>query len=286
MRPDTLSVILRSASFIALFQAAGMAMFMAMFGRGLESSVVLVQRITKLSAIAAVVLLIGQYALEAARMADDMSGMADPSLQKMVMHSASSVVLAVRLLGLGVIAIAIGRRGGVGLALSVVGAGLVAASFTLTGHTLASPLRWGLAPLLTIHVMIVASWFGSLGPLYLVCARETPAIAGQVTEAFSKIALWLVPGILAAGFLLGLVLIRHLAEFRTGYGISLLAKFTGFVALMGLAAVNRWRLGPAIAAGDGRTLRSFRRSLGLEYVLISAVLGITAAMTTFYSPEP
>jgi putative copper resistance protein D len=286
VHPDTPSVILRSASFIALFQAAGMAIFLAMFGRPLKVSLVQMRRIAKLSAIAAVLLLVGHYALEAARMADDMSGAVDPSLQMMVMHSASSVVLVVRLLGLAVIAMAIGRRGEVGPALSVVGVGIVAASFVLTGHTVANPLRWVLAPLLTVHVLIVAFWLGALVPLYLACTRETPAIAGQVTEAFSKIALCLVPGILLAGCLLGLVLVRHLAEFRTGYGMSLLAKFAGFVALMGLAALNKWRLGPAIAAGDRRTLKSFRRSLGLEYLLISAVLSITAAMTTYYSPEP
>ena len=286
MHPDTISVILRSASFIALFQAAGMAIFLAMFGRPLGASLASMWRINRLSATAAVVLLIGQYALEAARMADDMSGMVDPSLQMMAMHSASSVVLAMRLLGLVVIAMAVGRRGEVGLAFSVIGAGVVAASFMLTGHTAANPLRWVLAPLLIVHVLIVAFWFGALVPLYLICVRETALIAGQVTEAFSRIALWLVPGILIAGFLLGLVLIRHLSEFRTGYGISLVAKFAGFVALMGLAALNKWRLGPAISAGDERTLRSFRRSLELEYVLVSAVLSITAAMTTFYSPEP
>jgi len=263
-----------------------MALFLAMFGRPLTVSLVQMRRIAKLSAIAAVLLLVGHYALEAARMADDMSGAVDPSLQMMALHSASSVVLVVRLLGLAVIAMAIGRRGEVGLTSSVVGVGLVAASFVLTGHTVANPLRWVLAPLLTVHVLIVAFWLGALVPLYLACTRETPAIAGQVTEAFSKIALCLVPGILLAGCLLGLVLVRHLAEFRTGYGMSLLAKFAGFVALMGLAALNKWRLGPAVAAGDRRTLKSFRRSLGLEYLLISAVLSITAAMTTYYSPEP
>jgi hypothetical protein len=45
-------------------------------------------------------------------------------------------------------------------------------------------------------------------------------------------------------------------------------------------------LGPAIAIGDARTLKAFRRALGAEYLVIAAVLSITAIMTTFYSPEP
>ncbi len=286
MRPDTLSVILRSASFIALFQAAGMAIFLAMFGRRLETTRAVVNRITRLSAIAAAVLVVGQYILEAARMADDMAGIMDPSLQMLAMHSVSSVVLSIRLLGLLLIALAVGALGDIGIPLGVMGAGIVVSSFVLTGHTAAHPQRWALVPLLTLHVMIVAFWFGALVPLYLACKRETPAIAGQITEAFSKVALWLVPGIWVAGVALALILVRHLAEFRSGYGLSLIAKFAGFVLLIGLAALNKWRLGPAIATGDARVLISFRRSLKLEYMLIAAVLSVTAIMTTFYSPEP
>ena len=285
MRPDTLSVILRSASFIALFQAAGMAIFLAMFSRRLETSPALVNRIMRLSAIAAAALVIGQYTLEAARMADDMAGIMDPSLQMLAMHSASSVVLSIRLLGLLLISLAVGALGDTSITLGVMGAGIVVSSFLLTGHTAAHPQRWALAPLLTLHVMIVAFWFGALIPLYVACKRETPAIVGQLTEAFSRVALWLVPGIWVAGVALALILVRHLAEFRSGYGLSLLAKFAGFTLLMGLAALNRLRLGPAITTGDGRALRSFCRSLELEYLLIAGVLSITATMTTLYSPE-
>ena len=286
MQPDVLSVVLRSASFIALFQAAGMAIFIAMFGRTLQTSLAPMQWVAKVSAIAAVAFLLGQYLLEAARMADDMSGMVDSSLQMMVLHSTSSVVLAVRVLGLSVISIMLGRQGDAGIALGVIGAAAVAASFILTGHTVVNTWRWVLAPLLMIHVTLGAFWFGALIPLYLVSRRETPAIAGQVTDAFSRIASWLVPGILAAGLLLAVILVRHLAEFRLAYGISLLGKVAGFAALLGLAALNKWRLAPKIASGDVRALQAFRRCIGVEYVLIAAVLGITAVMTTFFSPEP
>jgi putative copper resistance protein D len=276
---------LRSASFVALFQAAGMALFLATFGRALRASLAPMRRFARLSAAAAAVLLAAQYALEAARMAGDMSGLIDPSLQLMAMRSARSLVLAVRLVGLSVVAFAVGRRGHAAALMSIVGAVAVAASFMLSGHTVAHPQRWLLAPLLTIHVMIVAFWFGALLPLYLACTHETPAVAGHVTQAFSRIAVWLVPGIFAAGCLLALVLVRHLAGLRTGYGVSLLAKFAGFVLLMGLAAANKRRFGPAIAGGGARALTAFRCSLGVEYALICAVLSVTAVMTTFYSPD-
>jgi copper resistance protein D len=285
MRPDTLSVVLRCVSFIALFQAAGMVIFIALFGGSLGPSLVRIRGIARLSAIAAAVLVLGQYFVEAARMADDMTGMADTSLQMMVLHSAASVVLAFRILGLSVIAPALRRQDEAGVVFSVIGAVLVCASFILTGHTVANPLRWALAPLLMLHVMIVGFWFGALVPLYVVSRQESPTIAGMVTEAFSRLAGWLVPVILAAGVLMGFVLVRHLGEFRLGYGISLVAKFAGFAILMGFAALNKWRLGPRLSSGEHRAMRLFRRSLSLEYLIIAAVLSITALMTTFYSPQ-
>jgi len=285
MQPDTLSVVLRSASFVALFQAAGVVIFIAMFGRPLRSSLITIRRVAKVSAVAAIVLLLGQYVVEAARMADDMTGMADTSMQMMVLHSASSVVLAFRILGLSVIVLALGRQDNAGIVFGIIGAVLVCASFILTGHTVASPLRWVLAPLLMLHVLIVGFWFGALAPLYVVSSQESPTIAGQVTEAFSRLAGWLVPAILAAGILMGFVLVRHIGEFRLAYGISIIAKVAGFAILMAFAALNKWRLGPRLAAGDHQAMRSFRRSLGFEYLLIAVVLSITAVMTTFYSPE-
>jgi putative copper export protein len=54
---------------------------------------------------------------------------------------------------------------------------------------------------------------------------------------------------------------------------------------MGLAAANKWRLGPALVHGPVQSGRWFRRSVAAEYVLIAAVLTITAVMTSLFSPE-
>jgi putative copper export protein len=65
----------------------------------------------------------------------------------------------------------------------------------------------------------------------------------------------------------------------------LIAKAVGFAVLMGLAAANKWRLGPALVHGPVQSGQWFRRSVAAEYVLIAAVLTITAVMTSFFSPE-
>lgn len=285
MEPDTVSVVLRGLSFIALIQATGMAIFIAMFGPLLQNSLAPGQRITRLSVVIAVALLVGHYLVEAARMAGDMSGIVDPALQNMVLHSAVSAVLVIRVLGLALIATTINRCGRVCRAASVIGALTVTASFALVGHTVVDPLRWALAPLLMIHVTIVAFWFGALVPLWLTTSCESLVVAGHVTAAFSKVAIWLVPGIFVAGTLISLALIGDFADLRLPYGRLLLGKVGGFTTLMGLAALNKWRLVPAIASGNPAALRIFRRSLGAEYLLIASVLSVTAVMTALYSPE-
>jgi len=55
--------------------------------------------------------------------------------------------------------------------------------------------------------------------------------------------------------------------------------------LLGLGALNKWRFGPAISGGDLGAGRRFRIVVIVEYVLIAAVLSVTAVMTTFFSPE-
>ncbi len=167
----------------------------------------------------------------------------------------------------------------------VAGAVLIAVSFTLTGHTATNGRRWLLAPLLLAHLLIVAFWFGALWPLCLVTLRESRERMVRVIGVFSAASGWLVPLILVAGVSIAALLLPDVAALRQPYGELLIAKVALFAVLLGLAALNKWRFGPAIASGDLQAARKFRRCVVLEYVLIAVVLAVTAVMTTFFSPE-
>ena len=80
-------------------------------------------------------------------------------------------------------------------------------------------------------------------------------------------------------------LLPDLAALGSSYGRLLIVKVFGFTILMGLAALNKWRFGPALGRDDGRVVKAFQRSVLAELTLIVAVLCVTAALTTFYSPE-
>jgi putative copper resistance protein D len=283
--PDVISAILRASSFVLLFQAAGVAIFVAMFGRRLASSLVPVRRLGQAAAFAAIVLVAGHYALEAARMAGEMSGMWDPTLQGMAWNSPARAALICRLLGLLLIAVGL-QHGSVRWTIVAVGGAVLATgAFTLTGHTSVNVHRTALAALLMLHLLVVAFWFGALGPLYTASWRETPARAADIIGRFTAVATWLVPAILLAGIVMSVLLLPNLRALSEPYGELLIAKVVGFAALMGLAAANKWRFGPALVRGPAQSGLWFRRSVIAEYVLIAVVLTLTAVMTSFFSPE-
>jgi putative copper resistance protein D len=314
--PDVLSVALRAVSFTLLLNAAGIPIFIAAFGRLIPSAVPAVRQLGWKLAIAALMFVVGHHALEAARMTGEMSGVMDPAMQKMALLSPAGAAFAARVRGLVLVAVglrraaplpqrkgaalartaAVGGGGGGALAgaarlltgvrgpllIALVGALISTTAFTLVGHTSVTPHRLAAAGLLTLHLLVVAFWLGALWPLYLVAKQEQPAVTVRVIDSFSLAAAWVVPLILLAGVGLTAVLVPSLAVFWQPYGQLLLVKVSLFAVLMAMAAVNKWRFGPACAEGN---TAAFERTVVIEYVLICVVLAVTAALTTFYSPE-
>ena len=88
-----------------------------------------------------------------------------------------------------------------------------------------------------------------------------------------------------ASIAIAALLLPSLAALRQPYGELLVAKTALFAVLLGCAALNKWRLGPALGRGDLQAGKGFRRVVITEYVIMVVVLSVTAVMTTFFSPE-
>jgi putative copper resistance protein D len=309
--PDILSALLRAVSFVLQLQAAGAVFFAAAFGPALTVSLAGVRKLARVTAIVALFTVAAHYILEAARMAGDLSGMLDSSLQNMAWASNFGGAFTVRELGLLLIIAGMQPVSAKSTAsrfftssvaspvaffmkwlsargftiVGVTGAALVAVSFTLMGHTSVNSSRGLLAPLLLTHLLIVAFWFGALWPLCLVTLRESWERVARVVAVFSAAAFWLVPLILVAGVAIAALLLPDIAALRQPYGELLIVKSALFAVLLGCAAVNKWRLGPALGRGDLQAGRTFRRVVITEYVIMVIVLSVTAVMTMFFSPE-
>jgi putative copper export protein len=209
----------------------------------------------------------------------------DPSLHGLLLSSDFGTTTAIRAFGLIFIAGSTRWAGRLGMAISVIGATLVAISFALMGHTASDPQRWLLAPLLLIHLLAIAFWLGALWPLLIVIRLETSAIAASVINQFSRTAMCLVPLVLLAGLAMGGLLLTSLSGLRTPYGILLVTKFAGFSVLMALAALNKWRLTPGVAHNNQVSMLALRVSVLAEGALIFAVITVTTVMSSLFSPR-
>jgi len=280
---DRAWLVLRAAGLMLTFQAAGGALFSALFARWLARSAPAIRRVALGVSVAALAVLAAQALFEPVHLAGDFSGLSDDAMLRVFLGSAGAAALAVRFAGVACAALALrGNRAG----LALLGILLTVSSFLLTGHTSTHPERRLLAPLLLVHLLVVAFWFGSLWPLRQLTALEARSDAALALGAFSRVAVWLVPVIALAGAAMGALLLPDVAALWAPYGLLLLAKIALFALLMGLAALNKLRLTRELATGAARAPARLRGSIVLEYALMCAALAVTAVMTGSYSPTP
>ena len=282
---DSAVVALRAVIFVLLMQGAGAALFLFLFGGRLAVCGDAVRRLGSAAAATGAALVIARYLLEPARMTGTLSGVLDGSMHGFLLTSDFGHAQFMRLAGAGIIALALSGSSRIRQRLALAGALLIAVSFSFMGHTVASDQRWLLGGLLGLHVLAAAFWFGSLIPLYIAYGRESLSDSGPLIERFSLVAVRIVPLIFLAGVGMAIFLLPSLGSLGSPYGLLLTVKVLVFAVLMGLACLNKFRLGPAVASGHLPSLVFLRRCVAMEAWLIAAVLTVTAAMTTLYSPE-
>jgi copper resistance protein D len=281
---DLAWALLRMAAFVLVLQAAGVALFRLTVARRLPASGAKLGAGARRLALAALVTVIAQCLIAPAHLGGDFSAVLDPTLGRLAFASSGAELLT-RLAGIA--CLALGARPGAPPSRlpTIAGAALAVLSFVLSGHAAASRAWLLLTVLLLFHVAVVTWWFGALLPLYRAARLEAPAHMAMALEAFSRVALRLVPAIALAGIAMAALLLPDVASLWRPYGLLLLAKAALFAALMGLAAVNRLALTPRIAAGATAALGTLRGTVLTEYLLMVAALAATALMTGLYSPS-
>lgn len=281
---DAVVIGLRAISFVALFQAAGAALFLALYESHLaQAPADRLRNVARVAALVALVAAVLHYVLTPARMAGDFGSMFDPALESLLLRSNAGTAQIVRVVGLAILLLSLDRASKLNMWAAVAGSALALASFALMGHTVIHPQRWLLAPLLLVHVAVAAVWLGALAGLH-AAAREEGARSGALVARFSRHATRAVPAIFVCGFLMSVLFIRSFAELATPYGAIVLGKSLVFAALMALAARNKWAFGPRLLAGDGSAVPALQRTIKAEWALIALVLVATAVMTSLYAP--
>jgi copper transport protein len=171
-------------------------------------------------------------------------------------------------------------------AMLLAGSAIAIASFLVTGHAATAPPVWLLATMVAVHLFCAAFWIAALYPLAKTAQVAEVKEAGAVMTQFSQRAVWTV----AALFLSGAVITWNQVEsptnmLTTDYGLRLAGKLTVFFVLLGLAAVNKMVLTPALEKADGSAPAKLRRMIKFEYAAMVLIIGAAVSLTLVTPPR-
>jgi putative copper resistance protein D len=139
-----------------------------------------------------------------------------------------------------------------------------------------------LSALLVVHLLAVALWVAALLPL-----RRAASVPGgaALLHNFGVLASVTVPVLIIAGLGFAWIMAGSLwALIGTAYGLMLLAKVALVSILLMLAALNKWRLVPALARGLPEADKALRRAITLEVAIVGLILLATATLTSVTTP--
>ena len=268
------AIVTKFALYLGVMTSAGTVMAMLMFR--LERIRGLAMTFAVLGIVAAIL----AFSLRGANLTGDVSGLTDPEMLKLLWTTPVGTALLLRLVGLGLLIAGL-FMGRVGTWVSVLGGVIAIWSFDQVGHV--SGLETTLLDLaLMLHLLAVALWIGVLTPLKrLASSSSTYASAADVGHRFGVVASATVPVLIIVGGYMGYQLVGSFtALVGTSYGQAMIIKVLLVGLLLGLAAANKLRFIPALRTGDPAAANHLSKSISIEWIVILAVLGMTAVLTT------
>ena len=162
--------------------------------------------------------------------------------------------------------------------LAVLGVGL---ALVLSGHAATAAPRPLTVPSVFIHGLCAAFWIGALLPLLAAVGRAD----ARSLARFSRLITAPLILLLVTGSVLAVVQLARLdALWSTSYGIVLVCKLVVVIALLAVAAGNRYLLVPRMQSGGAAAARPLVISVGCELALAVVILGLVACWR--FTPPP
>lgn len=175
-----------------------------------------------------------------------------------------------------------------GLRVALIPAAVAAATLAWTGHAGATEDMAGTLHRAAdvAHIWAAAGWIGALTILLhaVVTLRHDVQRVAAMLSGFALMGTLIVATLIVSGainlvMIVGLAQLPALASSR--YGLLLGTKLALFGLMLGLAAMNRWRLTPLLERGETqRAIAHLRLSLGIETGAAVAIIGLVAWLGT------
>ena len=275
------AIIAKAVGYGAALLAMGGPLFVLVFRSSSNDVRQLARKVAVIAALIGLAVLALRFGIRAARISGmGLSGAVDPMMLGFVWDSPLGAAAIWR--GAGeLLVVALLIRGIVGLSAGLIGALLIAVSYTFVGHSLGDP-RWLLASLLTLHLLAAAFWIGALLPLRHAVGQPEGA---RLLHRFGNVASLTVALLVVVGLIFAWLMTGSFSNLlSTAYGKTLLAKLGVVSGLMALAALNKWRFVPALASGTPAAVPHLRRSIQIEAIAVLLILLVTATLTSITTP--
>ena len=203
----------------------------------------------------------------------------DPTIFSIAIYSKGGHAAGLAFFGFALIIVA--RRyefSAVPLLLSV-GVLLVLTSFIWTGHAQkVGPIAQAV---LSLHLVAIAFWLGSFLPLRRMCSSPESENLYKIAERFGTHAIFYICLLLISGLIFAYILIGDLSLLlSTVYGNVFLMKITLVSALLGVGAVNKFRLVPSMKLEPSIGAQRLRKSIQIEMVIALLILSFSGFLTT------
>jgi copper transport protein len=165
-------------------------------------------------------------------------------------------------------------------AVALAGVGL---SLAASGHASTAPPQWLTRPAVFLHGIGLAWWVGALLPLMALALSPAQPLL-PVLHRFSRAAVPVVAMVALTGLLLAAIQLESVSALTgTKYGWILCAKLALVVVLLALAALNRFRLTPALQS-PSQHVRPLVRSIAFECAVVLGILALVALWR--FTPPP
>lgn len=288
-------VVLRWVQFLSATAALGLPLFILYAPPSLPHTAGSIGRVVLVSILVLALSAGAGLLMQTAMMAGVATAALDPTAVAYVAQSTELGRAHIARAGLAFAAALVliaGRGGGVARWIAVALLSGAVASFAWSGHGASTEGGAGLLHLAAdiVHAWAAALWLGALIAFGLLLRRSSGAdpralaraLGGFAATGAGAVVILTVTGIINAVFLIGP---SNLAALGTSaYGLLLSAKVAVFLAMLAMAARNRFVLTPAlnraVSAGHdaGAALSRLRSSVLLELGAGVALLGLVAAL--------
>jgi putative copper resistance protein D len=276
-----LAPIVKVLLYILSFLAVGTGLFILHFRSFLSQPTLaycckLVRKSSLIGSIIAPLLLL----MTAGNIGGDLQSAFDPFLINIAFSSKAGQSILVLFLGFLLVLLWISPFQNQRPIPGILSFALILSSFSLYGHSTINGFSSQL--LIVLHLGAISFWVGSFLPLrYSTQGKIEEENLFQIAHQFGVYAVYYIGVLLITGLMLGTILVGGMEQLVTSdYGKAFLFKLFFATTLLGIGALNKFRLVPQLKNNNLAHAIKLRKSINVEISILFIILVISSLLTT------